>query len=46
MSKLALSGKSDAMALFLAVRYVLCDTYIDFPESVNSGKSIFLNLAA
>jgi hypothetical protein len=41
ISKMALSGQSDATALFLAVRYTLCDTYIDFPQSVNSGKSIF-----
>jgi hypothetical protein len=38
---MALSGQSDATALFLAVRYTLCDTYIDFPQSVNSGKSIW-----
>jgi hypothetical protein len=37
---MALSGQSDATALFSAVRYTLCDTYIDFPQSVNSGKSI------
>jgi hypothetical protein len=43
---MALSGQSDATTLFSAVRYTLCDTYIDFPQSVNSGKSIFLNLAA
>ncbi len=42
-NKMALSGKSDATALFSAVRYTLCDTYINFPQSVNSGKSIFLN---
>jgi hypothetical protein len=35
--KVALSGQSDAMA----VRYTLCDTFIDFLQSVNSGKSIF-----
>ncbi len=29
------------MALFSAVRYTLCDTYIDFPQYFNSGKSIF-----
>ncbi len=40
ISKMGLSGKSDAMALFSAVRYTLCDTYIDFLQSVNSGKSI------
>jgi hypothetical protein len=39
--KMALSGQSDATALFSAVRYTLCDTYIDFPQSVNSGKSSF-----
>ncbi len=43
---MALSEQSDATAQFLAVRYTLCDTYIDFPLSVNSEKSIFLNLAA
>jgi hypothetical protein len=37
---MALSGQSDVTALFSAVRYTLCDTYIDFPQSVNSGKSI------
>jgi hypothetical protein len=37
---MALSELSDATALFSAVRYTLCDTYIDFPQSVNSGKSI------
>ncbi len=31
---MALSGQSDAMALFPAIRYTLCDTYIDFPQSV------------
>jgi hypothetical protein len=31
---MALSGQSDATALFLAVRYTPCDTYIDFPQSV------------
>ncbi len=46
ISKMALFGQSDATALFSAVRYTLCDTYIDFPQSVNSGKSIFWNLAA
>jgi hypothetical protein len=46
ISKMALSGQSDTTALFSAVRYTLCDTYIDFPQPVNSGKSIFLNLAA
>jgi hypothetical protein len=45
ISKMALSGQSDATALFSAVRCTLCDTYIDFPQSVNFGKSIFLNLA-
>ncbi len=40
ISKMALSGQSDATALFSAVRYTLCDTYIDYPQSVNSGKSI------
>ncbi len=45
ISKMALSGQSDAMALFSAVRYTLCDTYIDFPQSVNSRKSILWNLA-
>jgi hypothetical protein len=42
---MALSGQSDATALFSAARYTLWDTYIDFPQSVNSRKSIFLNLA-
>jgi hypothetical protein len=37
---MALSGQSGAMALFSAVHYTLCDIYIDFPQSVNSGKSI------
>jgi hypothetical protein len=37
---MALSEQSDATALFSSVRYTLCDTYIDFPQSVNSGKSI------
>jgi hypothetical protein len=46
ISKMALSGQSDATLLFSAVHYTLCDTYIDFPQSVNSGKSIFWNLAA
>jgi hypothetical protein len=41
ISKMALSGQSDATALFSAVCYTLCDTYIDFPQSVNSRKSIF-----
>jgi hypothetical protein len=38
INKMALSGKSYAMVLFSAARYTLCDTYIDFPQSVNSGK--------
>jgi hypothetical protein len=42
---MVLSGQSDATALFTAVRYTLCETYIDFPQSVNSRKSIFWNLA-
>ncbi len=52
ISKMALSGQGDATALFFAVRYTLCDTYelnvidCEFPQPVNSGKSIFLNLAA
>ncbi len=37
-NKMAFSGQSDAMALFSAFRYTLYDTYIDFPQSVNSGK--------
>ncbi len=41
ISKMALSGQSDATLLFSAVHYTLCDTYIDFPQSVISGKSIF-----
>jgi hypothetical protein len=40
ISKMALSELSDATALFSAVRYTLCDTYIEFPQSANSGKSI------
>jgi hypothetical protein len=43
---MSLSGQSDATALFSAVHYTLCDTYIDFPQSVNSWNSIFWNLAA
>jgi hypothetical protein len=39
--KMALSGQSDAVALFSAVWFTLCDTYIDFTQSVNSRKSIF-----
>ncbi len=42
--KMALSGFIDATALFPTVRYSLCDTDIDFPQSVNSGKSIFFLL--
>ncbi len=45
ISKMALSGQSDAIAFFSAVRHTLCDTYIDFPQSVNSRKSILWNLA-
>jgi hypothetical protein len=41
ISQIALSGQSDATALFSAIRYTLCETYIDFPQSVNSRKSIF-----
>jgi hypothetical protein len=41
INKMPFSGQGDATALFSAVRYTLCDTYIDFPQSVNSGKSIF-----
>jgi hypothetical protein len=36
ISKMALSGQSDATALFSAVHHTFCDTYIDFPQSVNS----------
>jgi hypothetical protein len=43
---MALSEQSDATALFSAVRYTFFDTYIDFPQYVNSGKSIFWNLEA
>ncbi len=45
INKMALSGQSDAPGLFSAVHYSLCDIYINFPQSVNSGKSIFSNLA-
>jgi hypothetical protein len=45
IKKMALSGQSEATALFSAVRYTLGDIYIDFQQSVNSGKSIFSNLA-
>jgi hypothetical protein len=41
INQMALSVQSDATALFSEVRYTLCDTYIDFPQSVNSGKTIF-----
>jgi hypothetical protein len=44
ISKMALSGQSDATALFSAVRYTLCDTYstltfrnLSIPESQFSG---------
>jgi hypothetical protein len=37
---MALSGQSDATVQFSAVRYTICDIYIDFPQSVNSGKLI------
>jgi hypothetical protein len=40
INKIALSGQSDAAVLFSTVRYSLCDTYIEFPQSVNYGKSI------
>jgi hypothetical protein len=30
VNKIALSGYSDATALFSTARYTLCDTYIDF----------------
>ncbi len=43
IGKMALSGQRDATALFSAVCYTLCDTYIDYQQSVNSGKSIFRN---
>ncbi len=36
INKVALSGHSDAAVLFSAVCYILCDIYIDFPQSVNS----------
>jgi hypothetical protein len=39
-----LSGQSEAAALFSTVRYTLCDTYIDFLQSDNSGKSILSNI--
>jgi hypothetical protein len=41
LSELTLSGQSGATSLFSTVRFTLCDTYIDFPKSVNSGKLIF-----
>jgi hypothetical protein len=44
--KMALSGKSDATALFLTVGYTFCDTYIDFPQSCQFRKVNFLNMAA
>jgi hypothetical protein len=34
INKMALSGQSEGTALFSAVRYTLCDTYIDFLQSV------------
>jgi hypothetical protein len=40
IKKMALSGSSYALAFFSTVHFTLCDTYIDFPQSVNSGKSI------
>jgi hypothetical protein len=40
ISKMALSGQSDVTVLFSAVCYTLCNTYIDFPQSVNSGKKV------
>jgi hypothetical protein len=43
---MALSGQSDATLLFSAVSYTLCDIYIDFPQPVDPGKSIFFNLVA
>ncbi len=45
INKMASSRQSDATPLFSAVHYALCDIYIDFPQSVNSRKSIFLNFA-
>jgi hypothetical protein len=38
--------KVNLQSSFLTVRYSLCNTYIDFPQSANSRKSIFWNLAA
>ncbi len=46
INQMDLSRQSDATALFTEVRFTPCDTYIDFPQSVNNGKSIFWNLAA
>jgi hypothetical protein len=40
ISKMALSGQSDVTVLFSAVCYTLCDTCIDIPQSVNSGKKV------
>jgi hypothetical protein len=43
INKMALSEKSDATVLFSAVRYTLCDTYIDFPGQFR--KVNFLKLS-
>ncbi len=40
INKMALSRYSDAMEPFSTVRHIIRDTYIDFPQSVNSGMSI------
>jgi hypothetical protein len=32
------------MALFSTICHTLCNTDNDFPQSANSGKSIFFNL--
>jgi hypothetical protein len=41
ISEMALSDPSHTVALFSTVCYTLCDTYIDFPLSVNFRTSIF-----
>ncbi len=37
---MALSRQSEATALFSTVCHALCDIYIDFPQSVNSGLEL------
>ncbi len=41
ISKWLCLDKVTLRALFPAICYTLCDTYIDFPQTVNSEKSIF-----